>query len=192
MNNSDDVLALYERLGHLEYAGEGVTQWQHAWQCGRLARNAKAEPALQVAAWLHDVGHLLDGEAGTPTLHGVDDRHETRAAALLTPLFGAAVAQPVALHVEAKRFLVATQPDYAARLSADSHRSLALQGGPMPMTEAAAWRAQPHAADALRLRIWDDLAKDPTWWPTSRDEAMAELAALLEAHHGSVNVLRWV
>lgn len=179
MKHRDDVLARFERLGHLEYAGEGVTQWQHAWQCGQLALRAQASPALQAAAWLHDLGHLLDGETETPTLHGHDDRHETRAAALLEPLFGAAVAQPVALHVEAKRYLVATQADYAARLSADSQRSLALQGGPMRLAEAQAWRARPHADDALRLRVWDDLAKDPAWWPPSRGQAMDELAALL-------------
>lgn len=179
MNHRNDVLELFERLGHLEYAGEGVSQWLHAWQCGQLARQAKASPALQAAAWLHDVGHLLDGETDTPSLQGHDDRHEARAAALLAPLFGAAVAQPVALHVDAKRYLVSTQPDYAARLSADSQRSLALQGGAMPLAEADAWRAQPHAADALRLRVWDDLAKDPAWQPASRDQGMAELRDLL-------------
>lgn len=179
MKRWDDVLALYGRLGQLAYAGEGVTQWQHAWQCGQLARNAQATPALQAAAWLHDLGHLLDGETDTPSLHGVDDRHEARAAALLQPLFGTAVARPVALHVQAKRYLVTTRPDYAARLSADSQRSLALQGGAMPAHEAALWRAQPHAVDALRLRIWDDLAKHPGWQPASREAAMAELGELL-------------
>jgi phosphonate degradation associated HDIG domain protein len=179
MSHSDDVLALFERLGHLEYAGEGVTQWQHAWQCGQLARQAKAAPTLQVAAWLHDVGHLLDGETDTPSLQGHDDRHEARASALLAPVFGAAVAQPVALHVQAKRYLVATQPDYAGQLSADSRRSLALQGGPMPAAEAAAWRAQAHAGDALRLRIWDDRAKNPAWTPASFEAALGELRVLL-------------
>jgi len=64
-------------------------------------------------------------------------------------------------------------------LHADSQRSLALQGGAMPADEAEAWRSQPHAADALRLRIWDDLAKDASWQPASREAAMAELKDLL-------------
>ena len=179
MKQWQDVIALYERLGHLEYAGEGVTQWQHAWQCGQLARRAQASPTLQAAAWLHDLGHLLDGEAGTPTLRGVDDRHEARAAAVLGPLFGGAVAQPVALHVQAKRYLVVTRADYAARLSEDSRRSLALQGGPMLVGEIEVWRRQPYADDALRLRVWDDSAKDEGWWPASREQALVELAALL-------------
>ncbi len=180
MKHWQDLIALYERLGHLEYAGEGVTQWQHAWQCAQLARRAQAAPALQAAAWLHDVGHLLDGQAGTPTLRGDDDRHELRAAALLEPLFGTAVAQPVALHVQAKRYLVTTLSGYGARLSEDSQRSLALQGGPMRAEEVESWRPHAHAEDALRLRVWDDRAKDAAWWPASREQALAELSALLE------------
>lgn len=179
MNDWQQLLSLFDRHGALEYAGEGVTQWQHAWQCARLARRAGATPALQAAAWLHDVGHLLDGAADTPTLRGHDDRHEARAAALLQPLFGDAVARPVALHVEAKRYLVTMRPGYAERLSADSQRSLALQGGPMGEAEARAWGEQPFAADALRLRTWDDLAKDPAAWPADASQARAELAALL-------------
>lgn len=179
MQTWPDVIALYERLGHLEYAGEGVAQWQHGWQCAQLALRAQASPALQVAAWLHDIGHLLDGETDTPTLQGVDDRHEARAVLLLEPLFGPTVAGPVGLHVEAKRYLVATQPAYAAKLSEDSRRSLALQGGPMAAEEAATWRQQVHADAALRLRIWDDLAKDMTWLPPSRASAMAGLSVLL-------------
>ncbi|MDY0744437.1 phosphohydrolase [Paucibacter sp. R3-3] len=185
MKHWQDLIRLFERHGHVEYAGEGVTQWQHAWQCGQLARNAYAVAPLQLAAWLHDIGHLLDGEADTPTLHGHDDRHEARAAALLAPLFGDAVARPVALHVEAKRYLVTRQPDYAARLSADSVRSLALQGGPMGADEAERWRAQPHADDALRLRAWDDQAKSPARWPPSREQALEQLAALM-AHCAGV------
>ncbi len=179
MKQWQDLIVLYERQGHLEYAGEGVTQWQHAWQCAQLARRAHATPALQAAAWLHDLGHLLDGETDTPSLHGVDDRHEARAAALLEPLFGAAVAEPVALHVQAKRYLVATLAGYGARLSEDSQRSLALQGGPMRAAEVEAWRPLAHAEDALRLRVWDDRAKDPAWWPASREQALDELSALL-------------
>ncbi len=181
MKTWNDVLALYARHGGIAYAGEGVTQWQHAWQCGRLAQQAGATPPLQAAAWLHDIGHLLDGDSGTPTLHGVDDRHEARAAALLEPLFGAAVAGPVALHVQAKRYLVGTHAGYAERLSADSRRSLALQGGPMTADEAASWLAQPYAPDALRLRVWDDLAKDGAARPDDDAQARAGLAALLAA-----------
>jgi predicted HD phosphohydrolase len=45
-------------------------------------------------------------------------------------------------------------------LSADSKRSLLLQGGIFSAEEAAHFIAQPGAADAVKLRLWDDLAKD--------------------------------
>lgn len=173
------IVELFARRGHVAYDGEGITQWQHAWQCGQLARRAGASPALQLAAWLHDVGHLLTGLEGTPTLQGHDDRHEALAAQALRPLFGAAVAEPAALHVEAKRYLVSSSPGYRERLSPDSIRSLALQGGAMNAADCAAFLRMPHAADAMRLRVWDDMGKEPAWQPGA--DAEAELIALMRS-----------
>ena len=66
---------------------------------------------------------------------------------------------PIKLHVDAKRYLCATRAGYFDALSADSKRSLALQGGVFSPAEAAAFIAQPFAADAVAVRLWDDLAK---------------------------------
>lgn len=133
---------------------------------------------MELAAWLHDIGHLVSGLEGSPTLVGIDDAHESLGAVLLTPLFGHAVAEPVALHVAAKRYLVATRPGYALTLSPDSTRSLALQGGPMSPYEAAAFIARPFARDALRLRAWDDMAKRVDLQPPV--DAMDQLEALMQ------------
>jgi phosphonate degradation associated HDIG domain protein len=177
--DAQGIAALFARRGHLAYEGECVTQWQHAWQCGQLALRAGATPELQLAAWLHDLGHLLTGAEGTPTLHGHDDRHEVIAARLLQPLFGAAVAEPVGLHVEAKRFLVKSSPGYQRRLSEDSVRSLALQGGAMSEGECADFLNRPHADDAVRLRAWDDCAKEPAL--QAPPGAEADLLALMRS-----------
>jgi predicted HD phosphohydrolase len=181
MQSRTDILLLLHERGRLAYEGEGVTQLQHAWQCGRLASRARAAPALQLAAWLHDIGHLLAGLPGTPTLDAIDDGHEILGGRLLDKLFGPAVAMPVTLHVAAKRCMVATRPGYARQLSADSARSLQLQGGPMGAQECAAFLALPHARQALRLRTWDDMAKRPALRPAHDSIALAELAALMEA-----------
>jgi len=69
------------------------------------------------------------------------------------------VVGPVALHVEAKRYLVAAEPGYAERLSEASVRSLELQGGPMSKEESDRFAAKRFAKDALRLRRWDEEAK---------------------------------
>jgi phosphonate degradation associated HDIG domain protein len=180
--DASGIAALYARRGHLAYDGEGITQWQHAWQCGQLARQAGAPPALQLAAWLHDLGHLMTGLDDTPTLRGHDDRHEAVAARALAPLFGPAVAEPVALHVHAKRYLVATRPGYRDKLSPDSVRSLALQGGPMDEAACAAFLRQPFSADAVRLRAWDEAGKRPEWLPppdaaTTLQHLMRQLGA---------------
>lgn len=177
----EQITALFADRGRLSYEGEGVTQLQHAWQCARLARQARATAELELAAWLHDLGHLMTGLAGTPTRRGIDDAHEALAAQALMGLFGAAVAEPVALHVRAKRHLVAAQPGYARALSPDSLRSLALQGGAMTPRESRDFLALPQAQDALRLRIWDDRAKAPEQQPESPEQALAELAAALRA-----------
>jgi gamma-butyrobetaine dioxygenase len=65
----------------------------------------------------------------------------------------------VALHVDAKRYLVAVEPGYAERLSDASVLSLKLQGGPMSKDEANRFAAKRFAKDALRLRRWDEEAK---------------------------------
>ena len=178
-----DVVDCLRRHGALSYEGEGISQLQHAWQCARLAQRAGASRQLQLAAWLHDLGHLLSGFEGSPTLRGVDDRHEALGAAVLRGQFGAVVSEPVALHVAAKRCLVTMRADYALSLSADSVRSLALQGGPMDAAECAAFLDLPMARDAMRLRVWDDLAKQPEWHFDSDASALAELAGLVGLLH---------
>ena len=49
----------------------------------------------------------------------------------------------------------------AATLSAASVYTLGVQGGPMQGAELEEITASPYAADAVRVRRWDDQAKDP-------------------------------
>ena len=154
-----DIETLFVSKGGEQYSGEPVTQLAHALQSGLLAEQAGAPDNLITAAFLHDLGHLLHDMGATPTLNGVDDVHQYRALPFLRPLFSDEVLNPIKLHVDAKRYLCAVRPDYFAQLSADSARSLALQGGIFSPDEARAFIAQPGANDAVRLREWDDLAK---------------------------------
>jgi phosphonate degradation associated HDIG domain protein len=160
-----EIEQLFAAKGDREYAGEPVSQIEHALQTAQLAEADGAGPALVTAALLHDLGHLLNDQGETPTLRGIDDRHEYVAIPRMRGLFDEAVLAPIRLHVEAKRYLCAcgdghlSGAEYFAGLSADSVRSLALQGGVFDDAQAAAFIAQPFAADAVRLRRWDDLAK---------------------------------
>lgn len=174
------IVDLYRIKGNLHYEGEGVCQIAHAWQCGMLAKQSGSSPKLQLAAWLHDIGHLISKKDGSPTTYGHDDRHEQTGEKFLAKFFSEEVSQPVLLHVQAKRYLVAAQVGYCESLSLDSVRSLQLQGGPMTTSECTEFLSQPFAQDAIALRLWDDLGKDPDCKTPPLDDALDELVNLME------------
>ena len=155
------IAALFAEHGASRYEGarqESVSALEHALQCAQLAEWALADTSLVAAAFLHDIGHFV---AAGPGSDEIDDVHELRAVPFLAEGFGAAVIEPVRLHVAAKRYLVATDRGYAATLSSASLHSLQLQGGAMSDDELRAFEALPFAQDAIQLRRWDDLAKEP-------------------------------
>ena len=150
----DEIEALFARHGGESY-GEGVTMLQHSLQTAALALAESADDALVVAALLHDVGHFLQPTDDSYGYH----KHDRSGGEWLARRFGAAVSEPVRLHVTAKRYLCATETDYFGKLSAASVHSLGKQGGPMSAQESAAFAALPHAEAAVRLRRWDDGGK---------------------------------
>ncbi|QDV27803.1 phosphonate degradation HD-domain oxygenase [Aureliella helgolandensis] len=150
---------LFKLRGNSEYGGESVTQLEHALQCAALAEQHQAPPELIVAALLHDVGHLLHELPDDAPDQGVDDHHEKSGYRYLEKYFDQAVTEPVRQHVDAKRYLCAVDPEYAAQLSEPSQVSLALQGGPMSATELSEFRQTPFWQESLQLRKWDDQAK---------------------------------
>jgi phosphonate degradation associated HDIG domain protein len=172
-----DICTLFARKGGREYDGEGVTQLEHALQAAALAEEDGAPPRLVAAALLHDLGHMLNDQGDTPTMRGIDDRHQYAALPFLRGSFDDAVLEPIRLHVDAKRYLCATREGYYDALSADSRRSLALQGGAYDDAAAAAFMARPHAADVVRVRLWDDRAKAPA----AATPTLAHYLAILEA-----------
>jgi gamma-butyrobetaine dioxygenase len=151
-----------------DHMGEPVPIGEHMLQAGALAEAAGAQRALVAAALLHDIGHLL-GEQD-------EDRHGEAGAHWLSQWFADSVTEPVRLHVPAKRYLCAVEADYFGLLSAESVRTLSLQGGPMTAAEVTAFEALPHVRDAVAVRRWDDQAKDPAVSPPR----FAHFAPLLE------------
>jgi len=158
----DSVLALYQEFGRMHY-DEELAQIDHALQTAALAVHEAVPDELVAAALLHDVGHLLaiqagraEGESAAPAQ---DLTHEAVGARYLAGLFPPSVTGPIALHVRAKRYLCAMEPDYVAGLSAGSVRSLELQGGPMSVTELRVFERNPASTSAVRLRRWDDDGK---------------------------------
>lgn len=161
MSEVDEILSLFHSRGDSQYGGECVTQAEHALQCAALAETENATPALIVASLLHDIGHLLHELPAAAPEQGIDDHHETSAAAWLRKRFPDAVTEPVRLHVAAKRYLCAVDAGYLQQLSPPSVTSLKLQGGPMTPQEVQQFEQNPFAQEAVQLRRWDDAAKVP-------------------------------
>jgi phosphonate degradation associated HDIG domain protein len=157
----DRIFTLFRDKGQGAYFGEAVTQTEHALQSAHLAEQSGSAPELIAAALLHDVGHLLHSLPEDIAEHGTDGRHEERGASWLKRYFGPAVVGPVGLHVAAKRYLCAVEPDYHAGLSEASQCSLRLQGGPMSQEEVCRFEQEPGFRSAVAVRRWDDQAKVP-------------------------------
>jgi [1-hydroxy-2-(trimethylamino)ethyl]phosphonate dioxygenase len=151
---------LYLSRANGRYGLEHISQLQHALQTAAQAEAHGETPALILAALLHDVGHLVCDMGDNPAADSIDNAHERVGAHWLAQRFGHEISEPVRLHVAAKRYLCATEPDYRGALAPDSVTSLALQGGPMSDAEAREFLRLPFAAEAIRLRRFDERAKD--------------------------------
>ncbi len=157
----DKLLELYRQAGDMEYHGERVSQLEHALQTAQQAVDARGSEEEIIAALLHDIGHIWPDDNSVVTGVGVIEHDRIGSAVLRNLGFSEAVAQIVAGHVDAKRYLVANDKGYASKLSDVSMESLRLQGGPMSAEESAMFSDAPWSAEKIRVRVWDDQAKTP-------------------------------
>jgi len=156
-----ELFALYEKYGQDDYIGEPVSQLEHMWQAAALAQAEGYEEEVVLAAFFHDLGHLCAprGKSASMAGFGAGNHEQLGADYLLARGFSERLATLVGSHVLAKRYLTFKHPEYLHQLSAASQATLAFQGGVMTATEAAAFERQPDAEIIIRLRHWDDQAK---------------------------------
>ena len=154
----DELFELFEQHGHRTY-GEDVTGLDHALQCAALAFNDGATRELVAAALFHDVGWFVIDDESPDDVVIVSADHAALGARILSPLFGPDVAQPIALHVMAKRWRCTIDPDYYDELSASSQVTFVAQGGPLNTDERERFEDHPGFVTAMALRSWDDRAK---------------------------------
>lgn len=155
---------LFERMatrGTGAYGLSDVNQLEHALQSAALAAQQGLDERMVIAALFHDIGHMFEDADVDLAAEGIDDKHEDASAEVLHPLFGAAVSEPVRLHVASKRYLCATEAPYYDALAEDSKLSLKLQGGLMSADEIATFETNPHFREGVALRRIDDKAKVP-------------------------------
>jgi len=157
----EQIQDIFTTRGAARYGREAINQLEHALQCAQLAERAGETPETVAACLLHDLGHLLVEDVNDDPQHfpEKDDLHQFIAIPFLRNVFSEAVLEPIRLHVDAKRYLCATDASYWDSLSPASKHSLELQGGVYSDEQAKAFIAQPYAAEAARLRRYDDLAK---------------------------------
>lgn len=138
------------------YIGEPLSVGAHLVRAARGAEAAGHPRAIVHAALLHDVGHLIapDDTGGA----GAADHARLGACFLRGLGLPERTCRAVELHVDAKRYLVGVDANYA--LTPASVRTLAYQGGPMTSkAERRAFEDDPASVDALVLRSLDDTGK---------------------------------
>lgn len=133
----DRLFAILQAQGQGDYLGERVTQLEHSLQCAHLAersRKFRGDIEVILAALLHDIGRFIPAAERMEKIVGPDgaylgrQSHEVLGENYLRQLgFSERICVLVGAHVMAKRYLVATDEEYYARLSATSKRSLQYQ-----------------------------------------------------------------
>lgn len=175
----DEVFGLYECFGDCDYIGEPVSQIEHMSQAAQLALAEGYDDEVVLAAFFHDIGHICQQDAENMGGFGVVSHERLGADYLRRAGFSERLARLVEYHVQAKRYLTFKNPGYYQRLSEASRRTLEYQGGVMSAAEAAAFELDPLWAVSLRMRHWDEQAKE-MWVPVMdlqvlKDKALALL-----------------
>ena len=152
---------IFTRLGADSYLGEAVSMSEHMLQTAHNAELAGESKATITAALLHDIGHYTGEFPENYIDLGLNNRHETMGAAILEKFFPDEVTQPVRWHVDAKRYLCATERAYFSGLSDASVKTLELQGGPFNPEEVRKFEENPYLETIIRVRRYDDGGKVP-------------------------------
>ena len=157
----NEIFDLYDKHGAAEYAGEKISQLEHMSQAAQLAIEEGYDDEVVLAAFLHDVGHLLPihDESESMDGHGMMDHEKVGAEYLRKVGFSDRLCRLIASHVNAKRYLTYKYPDYYDHLSDASKKTLEYQGGRMEKEEAMAFEADPLFDLYIKMRRWDEAAK---------------------------------
>lgn len=164
----NQIFELYKEFGQADYIGETVTQTQHMLECAQAAEvylSTTPSPfntQIILAALFHDIGHLVGMAQASKKMDSLGTHgHERIGASFLRQLgITGLIPDLVEKHVEAKRYLTCTNPDYLLKLSDASRKTLKFQGGPMTQVEADDFERDPNFNLILLFRSWDDQAKE--------------------------------
>ena len=156
------VFNLYTNFGSANYIGESISQLQHAAQTAALAEKEAYPKPVVLAAFLHDIGHLVKLDDSTSQMgeYGVKSHEAIGASFLRLYQFPFLTCDLINGHVAAKRFKVTVNKNYYDSLSEASKQSLKYQGGEMNKDELVAFIKNPLYEYNIKMREWDDQAKE--------------------------------
>jgi len=163
---ADEILDLLRTAGQADYLGEKVTMLAHmlqtAYRASDVADMRGYSEDFTITALLHDIGHLCaPADAERMGEVGIADHESIGAEYLRERGFSDMVVQVIAGHVAAKRYLVATNTTYTARLSRASVESLRHQGGAMSPAEVDEFAERQFFDETVDLRLCEEHAKQP-------------------------------
>ena len=161
IKTAEEIIDIFRKKGGEDYAGEEITQLEHACQAAQLAEQNGYDDEVILAAFLHDLGHLLsDDDEDDMDGFGVKDHEGVGAEYLKQHGFSDKVTTLVKSHVAAKRYLCFANKRYFDNLSEASRMTLAFQGGPMTEAEAKAFEQNPLKNLIIKMRTWDEESKE--------------------------------
>ena len=158
MNIIDQIISNYLNNKSL-YIGEKVTMSEHMIQTAMLAEKNNSTSNLVCSSLLHDYGHFILENPDDLVAKDKDGKHEDVGYQFLKKYFIKDVLGPIKYHVKAKRYLV-REKNYYGMLSEASKISLKLQGGVMSNEEAEKFESNKFFEDSIKLRKFDEIAKE--------------------------------
>ena len=158
MNIIDQIVSSYSNNKSL-YIGEKVTMTEHMIQTAMLAEKINCSSSLICSSLLHDYGHFILKNPDDLVKREIDSKHEDVGYEFLKKYFVNDVVKPIKYHVKAKRYL-ARDESYYRILSKASKASLKLQGGIMNDNEAKEFESNKFFESSIKLRKFDEKAKE--------------------------------
>lgn len=174
-DNINSVFALYEKYGNKGYIGEEISQLEHATQAAMLAEKEGQPLFVILAAFFHDIGHLLIYDnPGLETMgdYGVAGHEHQGANYLQEKGFDEDLCNLVRNHILTKRYLVTVNNDYYNSLSEASRKTFEYQGGLLTDEEVASFKSSLYYMMNLKIREWDDKAKDSSFETKMRVDSL--------------------
>ena len=158
MNVIEKIIDKFQNNKSL-YIGEKVTIAEHMIQSAMIAEKTKSKDTLICSCLLHDYGHFILDDPDELVREKKDGKHEDVGYEYLKKYFKEEIVEPIKNHVLAKRYLARNQK-YFNLLSPASITSLKLQGGLMSDDEAQTFEKNKYFKDSIKLRRFDEAAKN--------------------------------